>query len=357
MKKKEINVGIVGTGLVGQLAHLPAILKTHRMRLLAVADHNYKRAKILAKRLNIKRVYPDHKELLKDNDIDAVVVAISRDKIFEVVKAALTAKKHTFSEKPMAMSYSNARKLVALAKTKNLVYGVGFMKRYDSGVAKAVKTLTHIVNSKRLGRMIHVRAKNFCAEYIGNFSEVKGNQRRSKSSQNKNLGKFPKWLDSKWKNKYDWLANVGLHSINLLRYLLKEQLVLQHADLSFKDSCSMLFCDGGVPVSFDIGRAATGKWEESCEIFFERGRLKIDLTSLKQINQCASVTLDENVNQARTSYWGHDTQSPWCFNRQMQAFAEAISQNSEALLTSGQDCLYDMQLLEEIFLYAQGSTT
>ena len=327
------------------------------MRLLAVADHNYNRAKLLAKRLNIERVYPDHKELLKDNDIDAVVVAISRDKTFEVVKAALKAKKHTFSEKPMAMSYGNARKLVALAKKKNLVYGVGYMKRYDSGVAKAVETLTHIKSSKRLGRMIHVRAKNFCAEYIGNSSEIKGGQRRNKSSQNKNLCKFPKWLDSKWKNKYDWLANVGLHSINLLRYLLKEQLVLQHADLSFKDSCSMLFRAGGVPVSFDIGRAATGKWEESCEIFFERGRLKIDLTSLKQINQCAAVTLDENVNQARRSYWGHDTQRPWCFDRQMHAFAEAIRQNSEALLTSGQDCLHDMKLLEEIFLYAQETTT
>ena len=72
-----------------------------------------------------------------------------------------------------------------------------------------------------------------------------------------------------------------------------------------------------------------------------------------QRDRCAAVTLDENINGAKTTYWGHDSHDTWCFIRQMQAFSDAIYGNHNALLTDGEDCLRDMELLEEIFLYVQ----
>jgi len=164
----------------------------------------------------------------------------------------------------------------------------------------------------------------------------------------------PKWLLPELVCKYDWFANVGLHSINLLRYLLDDELSLEYADFFNERSASVMFKAVSVPVSVDFGHSATGKWEESFEFFFERGRLELQLTSLKQRDRCAAVTLDENIEEARTTHWGHNINEPWCFTRQMQVFADAIQGNTAALLTSGEDCLRDMELLEEIFLFVQG---
>lgn len=254
----------------------------------------------------------------------------------------------------MAMTLPVARELVAMAKRNGVVYGVGFMKRYDAGVARAKSLLGELLASRRLGRLICIRGKNFCSEYVGNCEDYVRSEPPAAALPAITDPTSPDWLDPGLARKYDWFANVGLHTINLLRYLLDGDLSVRHANFAYDLAATVELDAVGVPISLDLGKAGTGRWEESFEFFFERGRLKLQLTSLKQRDRCAAVTLDENAGAAKSSHWGHDTPGTWSFARQMEAFAEAIAGRPEALLATGEDSLKDMELLEDIFKCAQG---
>lgn len=352
--QKNARIGVVGAGMVSQIAHFPAILEATGLDIVALADLDELLAERVCRRYDMRHAHVTHGHLLDDKDVDGVVVVVHRTKTASVARDALLSGKHVLSEKPMAMTLATAHELVDLASQKGLVYGIGFMKRYDVGVQRAKFLVDEMTASGRLGRLVHVRGKNFCAEYVGYCEDYIRGEKAIAVTPAPTFPVTPEWLLPDLARKYDWFANVGLHSINLLRYLLDDALSLRYADFSYEQSASVKFDAAGVPISADFGRSATGKWEESFEFFFERGRLELQLTSLKQRDRCAAVTLDENVDEARTTYWGHDTHEPWCFTRQMQAFADAIHGNTAALLTSGEDCLRDMALLEEIFSYVQG---
>lgn len=341
--------------MVSQLAHLPAMLRVGELIPVGLADLNQSLATQVARRYGFIRIFPDHDTLLKDPEIDAVVVVTHRAVTDSIVRAALEHGKHVLSEKPMAFTVIKARELVDLAKRKNLIYGVGFMKRYDPGVVRAKELLTGLLRSGRLGHLISVRVKNFCAEYVGHCDDYIRSASPLPTVSRSVFPAAPDWLDPEFTQKYDWFANVGLHSINLLRYLLDNDLTVRHADFAYNQAATVMLGAAGVPITIDIGKAATGRWEESLEFFFERGRLKLQLTSLKQRDRCAAVTLDENVVEAKTSRWGHDTLEPWSFTRQMRAFSAAIAGQPEALLATGEDSIRDMELMEEIFQMAQGT--
>jgi predicted dehydrogenase len=352
--KTPIRLGVIGVGMVSQLAHLPAIGRTVGLKLVAIADMNESLAKQVAKRHVAECIHSVHTSLLDDPDINAVAIVIHRNGTAALVRDALQRGKHVFSEKPMAMTLTVAQELVALARRHERIYAVGFMKRYDAGVLRAQAILADLVSSPRLGRLIFVRGKNFCAEYVGYCEDYIRGEASIAVPAAPTFPVTPDWLRPELARKYDWFANVGLHSINLLRFLLGADLSVRHAEVAYDQAATVMFDATGVPITLDLGRSATGRWEESFEFFFERGRLELQLTSLMQRDRCAAVTLDENLGEAKTSYWGYDTTEPWSFTRQMQAFADAIAGKPEALLATGEDSLKDMQLLEDIFQFAQG---
>jgi predicted dehydrogenase len=348
---RTLKIGVVGAGMVSQIAHLPAIAALRDVSLTALADLDLVLANQVARRFGCMQVYDSHTALLRESGVDAVVVVTHRHITASVVRDSLLMGKHVLSEKPMAMTLSVARELVALAEQQRLVYAVGFMKRYDPGVAQARATLMKLRASKRLGELVLIRGKNFCSEYVGYCNDyVRGASKQVIPSM---AFTAPHWLDSNLGDRYDWFANVGLHSINLLRYLLGCDLRLGHAALHYKHAVSLLFEAAGIPVSMDMGKAATGRWEESFEFFFERGRLSIQLTSLKQRDRCASVRLDENTVGAQTVYLRNDNLGPWSFVGQMQAFVDTILGSTEALLSTGENSLRDVELLDDIFLEGQ----
>lgn len=348
---KLINIGAIGAGMVMQIAHLPAIALCPSMRLVGIADLDEELARSVALQNDCAETFACHTKLLRQSEVDAVVVVTNRSFTPELVRDALNAGKHVLSEKPMAMTLSTARELADLAERKGLVYGVGFMKRYDAGVLRAKALLNELFTTARLGRLVQVCGRNFCAQYVGCCEDyIRSSLPRTEAPQ----PDLPEWIAPKLLRHYDWFANVGLHSLNLLRFLLVDPLSLRHAAVGYEHSVSLLLEARGAPVSLNLGQAATGRWEETLEFFFERGRLELSMTSLKQRDTCAAVTLDENTQGAQTRFQGHHALTAWCFTEQMRAFAEAVAGNRTALLAPALDSLRDMELLEEIFMKEQG---
>ncbi len=117
----RIGVGIIGCGnIAAQYAR--QIEAYPEVELVGVADQIPERARALAERHGV-RAYADPDEQLADDRVELVVNLTTHHAHKEVITRALEAGKHVHSEKPLALSYEDAREVVELAKRKGLRLG------------------------------------------------------------------------------------------------------------------------------------------------------------------------------------------------------------------------------------------
>ena len=101
MNEKKIRFGIVGVGMMGRV-HLTNLMRNPHAEVIALCSRTKSKVDALAAEFGIDKSYTDINEMLSNPDIDAVVIATGADAHKEACKAACTAKKHIFCEKPLA---------------------------------------------------------------------------------------------------------------------------------------------------------------------------------------------------------------------------------------------------------------
>jgi len=107
---RPARVGIIGCGDVTNL-YLPGSARFPAIELAACADLDMERAAALAERGGFPAVTPE--ALLADPSIELVLVLTPPVAHAAVSRAAIAAKKHVYSEKPLAVSRDDARTLLA----------------------------------------------------------------------------------------------------------------------------------------------------------------------------------------------------------------------------------------------------
>jgi predicted dehydrogenase len=125
----RIKVGVIGTGFIGP-SHIEALRRLGNIDVVALAEYSDDAAKSKSKVLGIDQHYGDYRELLKNKEIQSVHICSPNYLHYEMAKAALNAGKHVVCEKPLAVSVSEAEKLVELAEKSGLVNAVNFNIRY-----------------------------------------------------------------------------------------------------------------------------------------------------------------------------------------------------------------------------------
>src|SRR5947209_4014157 len=101
MTHTRLNIGMIGAGFIGQLAHLMNFTELTECRVVALAEFRPELRRRVAARFEIARTYATHRELLQDAQVDAVVVVTPRTYTGPVTLDCLKANKHVLSEKPM----------------------------------------------------------------------------------------------------------------------------------------------------------------------------------------------------------------------------------------------------------------
>lgn len=150
----QIQVGVIGLGywgpnLVRNLRALP------ECKVKAVCDLDEKRLG------HLRTLFPEvggtrnHREVIDDPGIQAVVIATPVRSHFPLAKAALLAGKHTFIEKPMAASSAECEELIALAESRGLVLMVGHVFLYSA----AVRRIKEIVSGGDVGELRYISAR------------------------------------------------------------------------------------------------------------------------------------------------------------------------------------------------------
>jgi predicted dehydrogenase len=134
----QISVGIVGVGKVAKNYHLPAYKKIKEVRIIGIADVNLKRAKEISKLYKVDTIFSDYFDLLekKPDIIDICVPPWLHEKI---ALEAMSYGSNVLVEKPMALSLSEAERMVNISSKKRLKLGVVHNYRYLPAIQKAHK--------------------------------------------------------------------------------------------------------------------------------------------------------------------------------------------------------------------------
>jgi len=118
MKNKKINIGIVGCGNIAE-KYLEQINNYNNIQLIGLTDIDIERAKSFSSLYNCQ-VYESLDKMLSDVNIDLVVNLTIHHAHAEVIEQILSSGKHVYTEKPLAMNYKDAKRIIELSEKKNL---------------------------------------------------------------------------------------------------------------------------------------------------------------------------------------------------------------------------------------------
>jgi inositol 2-dehydrogenase len=133
----KIRVGLIGAGRMGKVFAHTLAFTVSEVEVTALSDIDPKTSQEVAAQFGIKHHYIDYHELLKREDIDAVVIVTPTSTHAEVIKAAAAAGKHIFSEKPLAQSLAMCDEAIAAVASAGVKLQLGFMRRFDPAYAMA----------------------------------------------------------------------------------------------------------------------------------------------------------------------------------------------------------------------------
>lgn len=151
---EKTKVALVGLGGIGQVMHLPALLKLKEVEIAAVCDVDYSKAKNLAKRHSVKKFYKNVDDLLSENhDINAVIIATPTDTHLDVSVKCLNAGKNILVEKPIARDSKETLKIVEAAEKSNKILMVGMNNRFRNDVMLQ----RTFIKSKEIGNVFYVK--------------------------------------------------------------------------------------------------------------------------------------------------------------------------------------------------------
>jgi predicted dehydrogenase/threonine dehydrogenase-like Zn-dependent dehydrogenase len=128
--KASVEFALVGAGNLAKWEHLPNIKKLPDVNLRAVYSTAGVRGKSYALRFGAAYCCSEYEEVLKDPQIDAVLIASRNQHHAAQSLAALRAGKHVFVEKPMALTADECRELRAAVEETGRQLTVGFNRRF-----------------------------------------------------------------------------------------------------------------------------------------------------------------------------------------------------------------------------------
>ena len=158
----SVKYGIIGLGFFGEM-HAEVLSRMAGVELSAVCTRRPGRLKDIAGQFNIPKIYTDYRELLRDDDIEAVSIVTHINDHKDITVEALNAGKSVFLEKPMAGSVVDCDAIIAAAKSAAGKFMVGHICRFDPRVNMAKAA----VDEGRIGEVVSMHARRNLPAQIG----------------------------------------------------------------------------------------------------------------------------------------------------------------------------------------------
>ena len=325
----RIRWGILGCARVAEAVVIPGIKLSRNGRALAIASRSLDKAKTFAKKFGIERAYASYEELLDDPDVQAVYLPLPNSMHMEWTLRAAEKGKNILCEKPLASNAEQARKMVQICESKDVLLMEAFAHRFHPQNV----LVKELIQQGRIGKVLRITSVHNSgppeASNIRLSKELAGGALGDKGSYCINTARFI--LESEPASVY---AQVWYSQSGVDERVVAEMTFPSNAVLQFETS----FC------------LAPGAYCQGYEVFGERGRILVgepfaQLPTYRQgklVETTIMVTDQQNnverINVKPSQHW----------QLEVEYFADCIM-NSQQIDFPAEDGLANMIVMDAVF--------
>jgi len=161
---KQLSIGIIGTGWCGGI-RAETCASSPYVSALHLAEIEPERLKEVAAKTKPATAIADYRVLLQNGDIDSVIISATPETThFPMAKESLLAGKHVFLEKPMALELAEADELIDLARTKGLLFTIGYSQRFNPKFAYVKRS----IDDGTIGQPVSALVSRHITRNLGN---------------------------------------------------------------------------------------------------------------------------------------------------------------------------------------------
>ncbi len=272
---RKIGTAVVGLGTIGAV-HAEWYAQIAESNLVAVCDAREEVSRKIAGKHGVKG-YTDYHDLVEDENVEAITVAVPNFLHHDVALAAIKAGKHVAVEKPFAISLSEADEMIWEAKK------AGIVDMYTENLcfAPSYRTAKEIVDKGGLGKVYLCKAYESDDIVLGSKAE-------------KDVMKSSWYLDPK-QSGGGKLMSTGVHAVEYVRFMFDHPKALRvHAEIidsigiqkpkRMEDMALVTIRFEGDRVGeVHTGYYMTGGTDDRAEVYGNQGTIFLDLYRRNEI--------------------------------------------------------------------------
>lgn len=321
MTKDSINYGIIGFGSYAERRLIPAFFKARHARLLAISRRQIDTAYSSSQKYGIPYYYSSPMELVKNPEIEAVIVTTPPAWHEEHAILAAKHRKHVLLEKPMASSAVEMKNIIRYCKR----YRVKLMSAFVMRFIDAIQTARELVQGELLGEL----------HYAGGYMGIDANMVQRE------------WLEDPVISAGGAVADLGSHILDLLEYITGKKIIDLKSFLKPRYSRQTIEKNAVISLEFESGLVGnaylsfTIRRESGLTFWGSKGKL-----SLQNFNRPEEEVELELVTE-------RGIEKIHVLNRQyyslmLDHFAHTIL-HGEPLISNGANGLHNQELLDRIY--------
>jgi predicted dehydrogenase len=298
-----IRFGIAGFGLHAVRRLMPGFALSKKCRVTALSRRDLGKAKQSAAEYKIPLAFDSVEELSRCSEVDAVLVTTPNSRHLPDVTAAIQAGKHVLCEKPMAMNADECRQMVEAAHQKNVLLGVAQIFRFD----ESVNRIRELVAAGSIGKPVFARSE---------FSFLAGPAHPRK------------WLYDTSLAGAGPIFDVGVHCIDTLRYVLRDEVAHVNASATRDERSGTVESAAALTLEFSRGTLATvlvsyrAEYRTPLELIGDSGVIRADDALNVEYPIEIQVRKNDGTVRSESAY------NKLAYGLQVDAFADAIEGKS-----------------------------
>jgi len=155
MPERPTRLAMIGCGLIAQAHGLAANRSALPIQFVASSSRSLSSAQSFATEFACERAYADHRQLLRNEDLDGVVIAAPPAAHKQIILDCLDAGiKNILCEKPLSLTGEEARLVTNMAQETSANLLEGFMYRHHPQISRSLE----IIRSGSLGKIDHFQS-------------------------------------------------------------------------------------------------------------------------------------------------------------------------------------------------------
>src|SRR5580692_9858008 len=257
MNANSVKVGIVGLGRWAKVL-TRAAAHSEKIKIVAGFSRSEEKRQAFEQELGVPAA-PDLKALLSDPSIEGVILTVPNEQHLPVAMEVAKAKKHVYTEKPIASTLEEGLEIAALQEKYGITVTVGHSARLMAGIRK----IREAIDAGELGRVAFIEA---------NFSN------------NRALELTPKtWRWYKDKAPGGPLSQLAIHQFDVLHYLggeiiaassIASKLSPVGAEVDDQSMTTLKFADGKIGY---VGSSWTSPGIFAVRVFGSKGLMHYEI--------------------------------------------------------------------------------